>query len=119
MHPTWPDSVVLLVAPIYNADGNERIRLDNRPRQNGPVGGMGQRPNAQDHDLNRDHMKLDAPESRSLVRLLRAYDPQVALDLHTTNGSRHAYHLTYAPPLHPATPTRHRPRSCASAGCRS
>ena len=32
--------------------------------------------------------------------------PQVALDLHTTNGTRHAYHLTYSPPLHPgADPT--------------
>ncbi len=102
-HREWLDSLVLLVAPIYNADGNERIRLTNRPRQNGPVGGMGQRPNAQDYDLNRDHMKLDAPESRSLVRLYARYDPQVALDLHTTNGSRHAYYLTYAPPYHPAT----------------
>ena len=31
------------------------------------------------------------------------YDPQVAMDLHTTNGSRHGYYLTYAPPLNPAT----------------
>ena len=29
------------------------------------------------------------------------YDPHVSLDLHTTNGTRHAYHLTYSPPLHP------------------
>jgi hypothetical protein len=25
------------------------------------------------------------------------------MDLHTTNGTRHAYHITYAPPLNPAT----------------
>jgi hypothetical protein len=25
------------------------------------------------------------------------------VDLHTTNGTRHAYHLTYSPPLHPST----------------
>ena len=31
------------------------------------------------------------------------YDPQVAIDLHTTNGSVHGYYLTYAPPLNPAT----------------
>jgi hypothetical protein len=103
-YAAWTDSLVLLVAPIYNADGNERIRLDNRPRQHGPVGGMGQRANAQGLDLNRDHTKLDAPETRSLVRLLEAYDPHVLVDLHTTNGTRHAYHLTYAPPLHPNTP---------------
>lgn len=45
-YASWTDSLVLLVAPIFNADGNERVRLDNRPRQKGPIGGMGQRPNA-------------------------------------------------------------------------
>jgi len=103
-YATWTDSLVLLVAPIYNADGNERIRLDSRPRQHGPIGGVGQRPNAQGLDLNRDHTKLDSPEARSLVALMNEYDPHVVVDLHTTNGTRHAYHLTYAPPLHPNTP---------------
>jgi murein tripeptide amidase MpaA len=97
------DSLVLLVAPIYNADGNERVLLTNRPAQHGPVGGMGQRPNAQGYDLNRDHIKLDSPEARSLVQMLTRYDPHVGVDLHTTNGTRHAYYLTYSPPLHPNT----------------
>jgi len=98
------DSLVLLVAPIYNADGNERIDPMNRPRQHGPVGGMGTRTNAQGLDLNRDHTKLDSPEARGLVEMISAYDPHVLVDLHTTNGTYHAYHLTYAPPLHPNTP---------------
>lgn len=102
-HAAWIDSMVLLVCPIYNPDGNERVTLTNRGSQNGPIGGMGQRATAQNYDLNRDHMKLDAPESRSLARMLTLYDPHVAIDLHTTNGTAHAYHLTYAPPLHPAT----------------
>ena len=67
------------------------------------MGGQGQRPNAQGFDLNRDHMKLDAPEGRAVVKLMNDYDPHVSLDLHTTNGSLHAYLLTYAPPLNPAT----------------
>jgi hypothetical protein len=62
---------------------------------------MGQRSNAQGYDLNRHHMKLDSPEARSLVRMMTAYDPYLAVDLHTTNGTRHAYHVTYSPPLHP------------------
>lgn len=103
-YPSWTDDLVLLVAPIYNADGNERVDLRNRPRQHGPLGGMGQRPNAQGLDLNRDHMKLDSPEARSVVAMMTAYDPHVGVDLHTTNGTRHAYHLTYSPPLHPNTP---------------
>jgi Zinc carboxypeptidase len=98
------DSLVLLIAPIYNADGNERIDPQNRARQNGPVGGMGIRPNAQGLDLNRDHMKLESPEARGLAAMITAYDPHVLIDLHTTNGTYHAYHLTYAPPLHPNTP---------------
>jgi hypothetical protein len=102
-HAAWFDSLVLLVAPIYNADGNERVKLTNRGPQNGPVGGMGQRANAQGLDLNRDHMKLESPEARSLVALFNAYDPHIAIDLHTTDGSFHGYHLTYAPPLHPNT----------------
>lgn len=102
-HAAWLDSLVLLIAPIYNADGNERVRLTNRPLQYGPIGGMGQRPNAQNLDLNRDHIKLESPEARSLVGLFNRYDPAVVIDLHTTNGTVHAYHLTYAPSLHPNT----------------
>jgi hypothetical protein len=103
-HPLWADSMVLLVAPLFNPDGNERVELDNRRRQHGPLGGMGQRYNALGLDLNRDQMKLDAPESRALVRLYTLYDPHVSIDLHTTNGTHHGYHLTYAPPLSPNTP---------------
>lgn len=102
-HPRWLDSLVLLVAPIYNADGNERVSVLNRVRQNGPMGGVGERANAQGLDLNRDHMKLRSPEARALVGLMDAYDPHVVVDLHTTNGTQHAYHLTYSPPLHPDT----------------
>ena len=48
-------------------------------------------------------MKLESPEARSLARMLTAYDPHALLDLHTTDGTHHGYHLTYAPPLHPNT----------------
>ncbi|MBM3790713.1 MAG: peptidase M14, partial [Acidobacteria bacterium] len=102
-HEDWLESMILLVGPIYNPDGNERVNLTNRGSQHGPIGGMGQRATAQNYDLNRDHTKLDAPESRSLAQMFGLYDPHLAVDLHTTNGTVHAYHLTYAPPLHPAT----------------
>jgi len=68
-HAEWLDSIVLLVAPIFNPDGNERVNLTNRGRQHGPIGGMGTRANGMDLDLNRDHMKIDSPESRSLVSI--------------------------------------------------
>lgn len=100
-HGDWADSLTVWVAPIYNADGNERVALTHRRGQHGPIGGMGQRFNAQGYDLNRDFMKLEAPESRSLVSLFAEIDPHIVIDLHTTNGTIHGYHLTYAPPLHP------------------
>ena len=103
-HDDWADSLVVAVAPLYNADGNERVAYDNRPLQLGPVGGMGERTNAQGLDLNRDFMKLASPEARALVGLVRDLDPHVVLDLHTTDGTLMGYDLTYAPPLSPATP---------------
>jgi hypothetical protein len=101
-HAQWLDSMVLLIAPIYNADGNERVALNNRGPQHGPIGGMGTRANAQGLNINRDNIKLDTPEARSMVKLLTDYDPQIMMDLHTTDGSRHAYHLTWEIPNNPA-----------------
>jgi hypothetical protein len=92
---------IWLFAPVYNADGNERVSAGNRQEQNGPVGGVGTRENARGLDLNRDYIKLDSAEARALAALLTRWDPDVVVDLHTTNGSYHGYHLTYAPTLNP------------------
>ena len=98
----WLKSVVLLINPIYNADGNERVNVTNRGSQAGPVGGMGQRENAQGLDLNRDGTKLETAEARSLARMLNNYDPHVAIDLHTTDGSANSgFNLTYETSLNP------------------
>jgi len=96
------DSIVLLVVPIYNTDGNERLALGerNRPGQNGPAL-VGRNSNGQGLNLNRDYVKLEAPETRGAVALLVAWDPDLFIDLHTTNGSYHGYVLTYAPSLNP------------------
>ncbi len=96
------DHLILCIVPIYNADGNERFGLDNRPGQVGPEKGMGQRPNAQGLDLNRDFMKMDAPETRALIKVMRKWNPQVYIDTHTTNGSLHRYLITYTGPKSPA-----------------
>lgn len=101
--PNVLDSVVLLAVPIYNADGNERWgpQERNRDEQNGPAR-IGERANAQGLDLNRDYVKAEAPETRAALALLNRWDPDVFVDLHTTNGSYHGYALTYAPSLSPA-----------------
>ncbi|HST20449.1 MAG TPA: M14 family metallopeptidase [Blastocatellia bacterium] len=96
------DHIILLVAPIYNADGNEKIDINNRTAQNGPASGVGTRENAKQMDLNRDFMKLESPEARGLIEnVFNRWDPHVVMDLHTTNGSYHGYALTYSPCLNP------------------
>jgi hypothetical protein len=96
------DSVVLLVVPLYNPDGNERLAPGdrNRPGQNGPAI-VGENTNGQRLNLNRDYIKMEAPETRGAAELLNRWDPDVFIDLHTTNGSYHGYVLTYAPGLNP------------------
>jgi hypothetical protein len=103
MHADWLQSSVFLITPIFNADGNEKFALTNRQRQNGPINGMGTRQNAQGLNINRDFMKLDTPEGRAFAKLWVDYDPQIGIDLHTSNGSNHGYFLTYSPPLNPNT----------------
>jgi len=103
--PNALDSLILIAVPIYNADGNERFAHQdvNRGSQNGPEM-VGQRANAQGLDLNRDYVKVEAPETRASLAMFNRWDPDVFVDLHTTDGSYHGYALTYAPPLSPAAP---------------
>ncbi|MEM6927167.1 MAG: M14 family metallopeptidase, partial [Myxococcota bacterium] len=103
-HQELREGVELWLAPIYNVDGNERITTTNRSNVNGPVGGLGERANAESLDLNRDFIKVTAPETASLLALLDRIDPHVFYDLHTTNGADHAFHLTYAASLSPNAP---------------
>ena len=102
-HDDWLRSMVFLVTPDFNADGNEKMSPTNRGTQNGPINGMGTRANAQGLNINRDYTKLDTPEARAFVKLWNDYDPQIGFDLHTSDGSYHGYFLTYSPPLNPDT----------------
>jgi dipeptidyl-peptidase-4 len=96
------DKVVLLVAPIFNADGNDKMSPDNRRGQVGPEKGSGVRHNGQNLDINRDAMKLESPEMRGLVRnVLLRWDPLLLVDCHTTDGSYHEEPVTYSWPLCP------------------
>jgi hypothetical protein len=89
------DKLILLVVPILNVDGHERISPANRPNQNGPKE-MGWRTTSHNLNLNRDYMKADAPEMRALLRLYSSWLPDFLIDNHTTDGADYQYHLTYA-----------------------
>ncbi len=100
--PPYLNDLILLITPIFNADGNERIDPDNRRNQKGPEKGVGIRYNGQNLDLNRDSMKLESPEIQGMVQnVLMRWNPALLVDCHTTNGSYHEEPVTFSWPLNP------------------
>ncbi len=94
--PEYLDRLIILLAPNFNPDGNDKISAENRERQHGPEGGVGVRYNGQDLDLNRDALKLETPEVIGLVEnVLVRWDPIFFLDSHTHNGSYHKEPVTW------------------------
>lgn len=91
------DNQIIVFVPIYNADGNDDMAADSRPNQEMSPLMAGQR-HANGYDLNRDGIALEAPESAALMEnVILRWDPDLLVDLHTTNGTWHGYSLTYAP----------------------
>ena len=92
----------LVLIPDFNPDGNDRISPKNRALdlatlegQVNPPGGAGTRYTGQGWNLNRDSMKQEAIETRNLAKFFRAWWPDMFIDCHTTDGSLHAFDLTY------------------------
>ncbi len=83
-----------LFVPMYNVDGHERYTDHGRINQRGPIE-AGWRTTSQNLNLNRDYAKLDAPESRAMVRALGTWRPDLYLDIHVTDGADHQYDVTF------------------------
>lgn len=81
--------------PIFNVDGHERASRFGRINQRGPEV-IGWRTNAQNLNLNRDYSKVDTPEMEAMIAALRAWDPDLYLDLHVTDGADYQYDITWA-----------------------
>ncbi|WP_096348757.1 M14 family metallopeptidase [Sphingomonas jeddahensis] len=88
------DHVDLVFVPVLNADGHERTNRLYRPHDRIPFA-KGYRANARNLDLNRDYAKLDAPETRAIVALLRKLDPALYIDFHVSDGFDHQYDVTF------------------------
>src|SRR5919199_102690 len=110
------EHMVLLIVPLFNPDGNDRIDPANRKLdlahfegQLGPESGVGTRVNAAGINLNRDYMKQQALEMRLLqANVCRAWQPPLTIDCHATNGSVHRFAMTYDIP-HTIESGRHEP----------
>ncbi len=95
------DNQILLFAPIYNTDSNDKMEKGRRRSQEDSPVEVGMRANSQGLDLNRDGIKMEAFETNALLQnVLLRWDPEMLVDLHTTNGTWHGYSLTYAPSYH-------------------
>lgn len=96
----------LLLVPLFNPDGNDRIDPANRKLdlarfsgQLGPDSGVGTRVNAAGVNLNRDYMRQDGHEMPLLQqRVMHPWNPHLVIDCHATNGSIHRFALTYDVP---------------------
>ncbi len=88
------NNVVLLVVPIFSVDGHERFGPYNRINQNGPKE-MGWRTTSENLNLNRDWMKADQPEMRSMLKLYTKWLPNFIMDNHVSDGADFQYDVTY------------------------
>jgi hypothetical protein len=86
-------NTVVVILPVFNVGGALNRSRYHRANQNGPEE-QGFRGNARNLDLNRDFIKLDSKNARSLVRILREWDPEIFVDTHTSNGADYAYTIT-------------------------
>ena len=84
---------VFLFVPIYNVDGSINRANTSRVNQDGPEQ-FGFRGNARNLDLNRDFVKCDTLTAQVFNKLFTAWDPDVMVDTHTSNGADYPYTMT-------------------------
>ena len=83
----------LVVIPVYNIGGAINRNRHSRTNQNGPEA-YGFRGNARNYDLNRDFIKADTKNALAFSRGFHAFDPEVMIDTHVSNGADYQYVLT-------------------------
>ncbi len=92
--------VTVVVAPLFNPDGNDALDPSNRrldlarlSGQLGPV--VGTRTQSQGINLNRDYLRQASPEMRALqTRVCIPWAPDLTVDNHATNGSVHRFDMS-------------------------
>jgi hypothetical protein len=93
-YPHLLDHLVLVYIPVFSVDGHENSSPYHRINQNGPDS-MGFRGQSQYLNLNRDYVKVDAPEMLAWLKLWQKWLPDLLIDVHTTDGADYQYDLTW------------------------
>ena len=84
---------VFLFIPVYNVDGCHNRQNTSRVNQVGPEL-FGFRANGRNLDLNRDFIKCDSLAAQVFNQFFSAWDPDVMVDTHTSNGADYSYTMT-------------------------
>jgi len=87
-----PKDVVVCFIAVYNIDGSLN-RGVSRISQNGPRA-YGFRGNYRNLDLNRDFIKADSRNALAFMQILNAWNPDIFLDNHASNGADYQYVMT-------------------------
>jgi len=93
-----PKGITYVIIPIYNIGGALNRNSTTRANQNGPES-YGFRGNARNLDLNRDCIKNDSQNARSLARIFQAWKPHIFVDTHTSNGADYQPTMTLIGPM--------------------
>lgn len=84
---------VWVYIPMFNVGGGLQRNCCSRANQSGPAE-YGFRGNARNLDLNRDFVKADSRNVQAFNALLTAFDPDLFVDTHTTNGADYQATMT-------------------------
>lgn len=88
------NSVNFLFVPILNVQGYLRQDPHGRINQHGP-NTSGRRANGSWKNLNRDFGKLDTPEIRAVIGVMRDYPLSFYTDMHSTDGMNYQADVTW------------------------
>ena len=80
----------ICIVPVYNVSGAKQRSSTSRANQNGP-NEYGFRANARNLDLNRDFIKTDSRNARTLIGAMNVWDPDIYFETHVSNGVDHQY----------------------------
>ncbi len=90
---TLPEGIVIAIIPVYNIDGALNRGCCTRANQDGPEE-YGFRANARYLDLNRDFIKMDSRNAEAFAKLYHAWDPDIFIDTHVSNGADYQSTMT-------------------------
>ena len=89
-----PKNTIIVAIPVYNIEGALNRNSTTRTNQNGPEE-YGFRGNGRNYDLNRDMIKSDTKNTKSLIEIFHKINPDIFIDNHVSNGADYQYTLTY------------------------